>query len=140
MNKSAMALLGLALVLSSCRDCGGCGGSGGGGRTEGAVVVNLCPFYKSVLVKPLTQSVGHLIDVETEVHDLDGDDVEVSVTSDCGEVVDPLQTGDSSTAVRCDEAKLCTITVRVSDDGFNPDGCSGTNDAASSTTPIDCQP
>lgn len=93
---------------------------------------------------PLTQSVGNLVDVDTRVLDFDGDDVEVLVTSNCGEVADPLQTanaqtGESSTTVRCDEAGLCSVTVRASDDGFHPEGCSGTTGDTTSTISVDCQ-
>ncbi|NNK09164.1 MAG: hypothetical protein HKP50_17775 [Myxococcales bacterium] len=119
---------------------GGAGGVGGaGGMPE-----NRCPFFTSVLVSPLTQSVGNLVDVDTRVLDLDLDDVEVRVTSTCGPVADPsqtadAQTGDSSTTVRCDEPGLCAITVSASDDGFDPGGCSGTDVEATSTIPVDCQ-
>ena len=104
---------------------------------------NQCPFYTSVLVSPLSQSVGNLVDVDTRVVDLDGDAVEVLVTSDCGEVADPLQTadaetGESSTTARCDQAGSCSVTVSISDDGFNPDGCDGTNAAATTTVTVDC--
>ncbi len=106
---------------------------------------NRCPFYTSVLVSPLTQSVGNLIDVDTRVLDLDGDAVDVLVTSDCGEVADPLQTadaetGESSTTVRCDQVAACAVTVSISDDGFDPEGCDGTNVEATSTAAVDCQP
>jgi hypothetical protein len=105
---------------------------------------NQCPFYTDVLVSPLTQTLGNLIDVSTEVLDLDGDTVEVRVTSDCGEVTDPLQTadpetGESDTTVRCDQQAACAITVSVSDDGFTPGGCDGTDPRATTTIPVDCQ-
>ncbi len=76
---------------------GGQGGASGSGGTAGTggMPENRCPFYTSVLVSPLSQSVGNLIDVDTRVLDLDGDAVDVLVTSDCGEVADPLQTADA---------------------------------------------
>ena len=119
---------------------GGVAGTGGsGGTTE-----NRCALYTDILVSPLSQSVGNLVDVDTKVFDPDGDDVEVLVTSDCGEVADPLQTadsatGESSTTVRCDRAGPCDVTISVSDDGFDPEGCDGTNTEATSTTAVDCQ-
>jgi hypothetical protein len=63
----------------------------------------------------------------------------------CGELADPLQTadaqtGESSTTVRCDQAASCGVTVSISDDGFDPEGCDGMNAEASSTVPVDCQP
>jgi hypothetical protein len=66
------------------------------------------------------------------------------VTSDCGEVADPLQTadaetGEGSTTVRCDQEGTCAVTVSISDDGFDPEGCDGTNVEATSTTAVDCQ-
>jgi len=117
----------------------------GGAAGAGGMPENRCPFYTSVLVSPLSQSVGNLIDVDTRVLDLDGDSVEVLVTSDCGEVADPLQTadsetGESSTTVRCDDAQFCSITISVSDDGFDAEGCDGTNQAATRTTGVNCQP
>jgi hypothetical protein len=104
---------------------------------------NQCPFYTGVLVTPVSQSVGNSVDVDTRVLDLDGDAVAVLVTSDCGEVADPLQTadaetGESSTTVRCDQVGSCSVTVSISDDGFNPDGCDGTNIRATTTVPVDC--
>jgi hypothetical protein len=96
-------------------------------------------------VSPTSQSLGNLIDVDTRVLDLEGDDVEVLVTSDCGEVTDPLQTadpqtGESSTTVRCDEVRMCSVTVTASDDGFAPEGCDGTDDGATATIATNCQP
>lgn len=124
---------------------GGAGGGGGGGAAgTGGMPENRCPFYTGVLVSPLSQSVSNLIDVDTRVLDLDGDAVDVRVTSDCGEVADPLQTadgetGESSTTVRCDQAGSCSVTVSISDDGFDPKGCDGMNPEATSTTQVDCQ-
>lgn len=122
---------------------GGAGGGGGAAGT-GGMPENRCPFYTGVLVSPLSQSVSNLIDVDTRVLDLDGDAVDVRVTSDCGEVADPLQTadgetGESSTTVRCDQAGSCSVTVSISDDGFDPKGCDGMNPEATSTTQVDCQ-
>jgi hypothetical protein len=134
-------------VLITCvRKGGGTGGSGGGGTGgTGGIIVNHCAFYTSLLISPLSVSVGHDIDVATRVHDHEGDDVEVRVSSDCGEVEDPLQTadpgtGEADTTVRCDQVSMCEIVMRVSDDGFDPRGCSGLNAAASSVTQINCQP
>lgn len=123
---------------------GGGGGGGGGAAGTGGMPENRCPFYTGVLVSPLSQSVSNLIDVDTRVLDLDGDAVDVRVTSDCGEVADPLQTadgetGESSTTVRCDQAGSCSVTVSISDDGFDPKGCDGMNPEATSTTQVDCQ-
>jgi hypothetical protein len=106
---------------------------------------NRCPFYTSIVISPGSQSVGNLIDVRTMVFDVEGDDVEVLVTSNCGEVTDPLQTADpetdeSSTTVRCERVQTCGVTISVSDDGFAPDGCHGTNDQATSTIGVNCQP
>jgi hypothetical protein len=106
---------------------------------------NRCATYTSVVISPSSQSVGNLVSVRTEVYDPDGDDVEVLVTSSCGEVADPLQTadsqtGESSTTVRCDEIQSCPVTVSVSDDGFAPEGCDGTTEGATSLTELNCQP
>jgi hypothetical protein len=117
-------------------DGGGTGGTGG-------IIVNHCAFYTSLLISPLSVSVGHDIDVATRVHDHEGDDVEVRVSSDCGEVADPLQTadpgtGEADTTVRCDQVTQCEILIQVSDTGFV--GCTGTDRGASSRTQIDCDP
>jgi hypothetical protein len=96
------------------------------------------------LVSPLTLSQGNLINVssQVEVDDLDGDPVQVLVSSTCGLVADPLQiadptTGESDTTVRCDVVKQCVITIRASDDGFEV--CRGLDHDAHSTTLINCQ-
>jgi hypothetical protein len=62
------------------------------------------------------------------------------VTSSCGLVADPIQTGNSMTTVGCEKDKPCSITIRLSDDGFDPDGCNGMGAGSSSTTAINCQP
>ena len=49
------------------------------------------------------------------------------MTSSCGHVADPIQTGSSMTTVGCEKPKPCSITIRLSDDGFAPNGCNGTN-------------
>jgi hypothetical protein len=64
----------------------------------------------------------------------------VRVTSACGEVADPIQTGNSMTTVRCAKAKPCSITIRLSDDGFDPNGCNGMGVGSLSTTAVKCQP
>ena len=104
------------------------------------MTANRCAIFDEITYSPLGTAVGGVISVVTTVFDPDGDEVEVWVTSDCGEVADPIQVGDSATTVRCDEVKFCLITVRVSDDGFDPDGCNGTTFRAQSTTDINCQP
>jgi hypothetical protein len=120
----------------------GTGGGAGGTGGTGGIVPNLCPFIRSNLVSPLTQSVTNFIDVSTRALDFDDSAaIEVLVESTCGQVTDPLQTadpatGDSATTVRCDQVDECTITVRVSDDGFTK--CDGQNDAANVMTLVDC--
>lgn len=121
---------------------GGIAGSGGTGGAGGSPD-NRCPIYTSVLTSPLTQSLGNPISVDTRVLAFDADPVEVLVTSTCGEVADPLQTAnpvtlESGTTVRCDQVGTCSIRVSVSDDGFDPKGCSGNNLAATTTARIDC--
>jgi hypothetical protein len=156
------AFLGLALLLSGCRSCG-CGatgtgtgsGAGTGAGTDtgagagtgagtataaGGAGANQCPFFRSVLISPLSQAVGEIVNVDVRVHDLEGDEVEVRVTSACGEVADPIQTGNSMTTVRCNEPKSCSIIVRISDDGFDPNGCDGMRPGSLSTTKINCHP
>ena len=134
------AFLGLALLLSGCRSCG-CGATDTGADTgAGGAGANQCPFFRSVLISPLSQVVGEIVNVDVRVHDLQGDEVEVRVTSSCGQIADPIQTGDSMTTVRCDKPKPCSISIRLSDDGFAPKGCNGTNPGSLSTTKINCHP
>ncbi len=123
---------------------GGAAGMGGAGGTGGGVSINRCAIFTDIFVSPLTQSIGNLVSVSTEVLDFDGDPVEVLVTSSCGEVANPLQTadpetGESDTTARCDVVGMCSIAVSVSDDGFDPEGCDGTNFAAMATFNIVCQ-
>ena len=125
----------------------------GGVRSDGSF--NQCAEYRQILVTPTTQSIGNLIDVQTEVYDPDGDPVAVSVETAgaCGNVA----TVGSDTAascetvsgceavvntVECTDVGPCQIIVSVSDDGFDsctgflPDGSS--NNAARSTIDVDC--
>ena len=125
----------------------------GGVRTDGTF--NQCAEYRQILVTPTTQSIGNLIDIQTEVYDPDADPVTVSVETAgaCGNVA----TVGSATAascetvsgceavvntVECTDVGPCQITVAVSDDGF--DSCTGllpdgsTNNAARSTIAVDC--
>jgi hypothetical protein len=123
---------------------GGAGGAAGDGGEGGAggMPENQCPFFTSTLVSPFTQSQGNLIDVSSRALDLDGDPIQVLVSSTCGLVADPLQladriTGESETTVRCDQVKQCVITIRASDDGF--DVCRGLDPDAHSIAIITCQ-
>jgi hypothetical protein len=148
------AFLSLALLLSGCRSCDcSAAGTGTGADTgtradtdtgidtrTGGAGANQCPFFRSVLVSPLSQAVGQIVNVDIRVHDLEGDEVEVRVTSSCGHVADPIQTGNSMTTVGCEEAKPCSITIRLSDDGCAPNGRDGTNPGSLSTTKINCHP
>ena len=125
----------------------------GGVRGDGTF--NQCAEYRQILVTPTTQSIGNLIDVQTEVYDPDGDPVTVSVETAgaCGNVA----TVGSDTAASCETVSaceavvntvectgvgLCEIIVAVSDDGFDscdgllPDGTN--NDAARRTIAVDC--
>ncbi|MGB5546510.1 MAG: hypothetical protein WBM74_08065, partial [Polyangiales bacterium] len=43
----------------------------GGIRTDGTF--NQCAEYRQILVTPTTQSIGNLVDIQTEVYDPDGD-------------------------------------------------------------------
>ncbi|MGB5416351.1 MAG: hypothetical protein WBN01_17085, partial [Polyangiales bacterium] len=125
----------------------------GGVRGDGSF--NQCAEYRQILVTPTTQSIGNLIDVQTEVYDPDGDPVTVSVETAgaCGNVA----TVGSDTAASCETVSgceavvntvectgvgLCEIIVAVSDDGF--DSCTGllpdssNNNAARRTIDVDC--
>jgi hypothetical protein len=143
------AFLSLALLVGGCRSCGcgatdtgadtGAGTDTGAGAGAGAGA-NQCPFFRSVLISPLSQVVGEIVNVDVRVHDLEGDEVEVRVTSSCGHVADPIQTGSSMTTVGCEKPKPCSISIRLSDDGFAPKGCNGTNPGSLSTTKINCHP
>jgi len=145
----AVLVLSLGLALSACGggDAGGSagvGGEGGAGGQGGGVPKNRCPIITRNIVSPLTQSVGNLVNVETTAVDAEGDEIEVAVLSDCGDVTDSVQiadgvTGESSTTVRCAEVQSCRIVVVVSDDGFDEDGCNGRTPDAASLSPVNCQ-
>jgi hypothetical protein len=124
----------------------------GGVRTDGTF--NQCAEYRQILVTPTTQSIGNLVDVQTEVYDPDGDPVTVDVTTTgaCGNVVGNLGSAASCetvsgceavvNTVECTGVGLCEIIVAVSDDGFGsctgllPDGSN--NNAARRTIAVDC--
>ena len=125
----------------------------GGVRSDGTF--NQCAEYRQILVTPTTQSIGNLVDVQTEVYDPDGDPVTVAVQTAgaCGNVA----TIGSDTAASCETVSgcetvvntvectgvgLCEIIVALSDDGFGsctgllPDGSN--NNAARRTIAVDC--
>jgi hypothetical protein len=150
------AFLSLALLVSGCRSCD-CSAAGTGtgadtradtdtgagidtGTRTGGAGANQCPFFRSVIISPLSQAVGEIVNVDIRVHDLEGDEVEVRVTSSCGHVADPIQTGSSMTTVGCEKANPCSISISLSDDGFAPHGCNGTTPGSLSTTKINCHP
>jgi len=124
----------------------------GGLRTDGSF--NQCAEYRQILVTPTTQSIGNLIDVQTEVYDPDGDPVTVSLETEgaCGNVVGNLGSAASCetvsgceavvNTVECTDVGWCQIIVAVSDDGF--DSCTGllpdgsNNNAARRAINVDC--
>ena len=82
----------------------------GGIRTDGTF--NQCAEYRQILVTPVTQSIGNLVDVATEVYDPDGDVVTVAVQTagECGNV----QTTNGNTAASCTTARTMARSPSLS--------------------------
>jgi hypothetical protein len=78
--------------------------------------VNICAELIKAVVSPLQTSVGYDIDLRAGAADEDGDAVEYSWTGTGGTIADPSA---PSTTYTCDEVGQQSVSVTVSDDGFN---------------------
>ena len=95
----------------------------GGVRVNGKF--NFCTELIKVVVAPLQTSVGHQIDVYAIAADLEGDDIEYRWTGTGGSFADPSA---PQTTYTCEELGDQTITITVSDDGFEYCNCDWTVD------------
>jgi hypothetical protein len=85
----------------------------GGVRVNGKL--NTCAELTKAVVAPLQTSVGHDIAVRAEARDAEGDAIEYVWTADSGEFGDPSA---AATSYTCPELGDHTVTISVSDDGF----------------------
>jgi hypothetical protein len=80
---------------------------------------NVCANLAQVVVSPLQTSVGNEIELESVAVDEDGDLIEYSWTATGGSVGDPSA---SATTYVCEVVGEHSITISVSDDGFDQCG------------------
>ena len=85
----------------------------GGVRVNGKF--NICAELAKVVVSPLQTSVGNDIDLSAATVDVEGDDVAVLWNATGGSIADATA---SETTYTCAEVGAQSITVTVSDDGF----------------------
>lgn len=90
----------------------------GGVRVNGKF--NLCADLTKVVVAPLQTSVGNTIDVSAEAFDHERDFIEYAWTAGSGSFDDPSA---PETFYTCEEVGDHTITIAVSDDGFDHCDC-----------------
>jgi hypothetical protein len=95
----------------------------GGVRVNGKF--NFCADLIKVVVSPLQTSIGHQIDVLAKAVDLEGDPIEYLWTGTGGSFADPTA---PETTYTCEQVGDQTITITVSDDGFEYCDCNWTVD------------
>ena len=93
----------------------------GGARVNGKF--NFCADIIEAVVSPTQTSVGYDIDVSAVAEDEDGDPIEYLWTGTGGSFADPTA---PVTTFRCEEEGVQTVTITVSDDGFDFCDCSRT--------------
>ncbi|MEM7435025.1 MAG: esterase-like activity of phytase family protein [Myxococcota bacterium] len=98
----------------------------GGVRANGKF--NICAELSKVIVSPLQTSVGNDIDLASAGFDVEGDAIEYRWTSTGGTIADATA---ATTTYTCDEEGEQSVTIEVSDDGF--EYCLGTW-----TVPVTC--
>jgi hypothetical protein len=86
----------------------------GGVRVNGKF--NICAEVAKVVVSPLQTSVGNDIDLSAEGKDTEGDAIAYAWSATGGTVADPSA---QQTTYTCEEEGSQTITITVSDDGFD---------------------
>ena len=77
--------------------------------------LNVCAQLFKVVVSPLQTSVGNDIDLSATGEDREGDPIQYLWTGTGGSIADPST---ASTTYTCEEAGEQTVTVTISDDGF----------------------
>jgi hypothetical protein len=95
----------------------------GGVRVNGKI--NFCPYLPEVVVSPLQTSIGNQIDVYARAADVEGDPIEYRWTGTGGTFADWTA---PRTTFTCLEVGPQTITITVSDDGFEYCDCNWTVD------------
>ncbi|MBW2404434.1 MAG: hypothetical protein JRF42_11675, partial [Deltaproteobacteria bacterium] len=95
----------------------------GGVRVNGKF--NFCADLIKVVVSPLQTSIGNQIDVLAKAVDLEADPIEYLWTAGGGSFADPNA---PETTFTCEEVGDHTITITVSDDGFDYCNCNWTVD------------
>jgi hypothetical protein len=95
----------------------------GGVRVNGKV--NFCADLIKVVVSPLQTSIGNHINVVAQAADLEGDAIEYRWTGTGGSFADASA---PVTTYTCEEVGNQTITITVSDDGFQYCDCGWTVD------------
>jgi hypothetical protein len=85
----------------------------GGVRVNGKF--NICAELAKVVVSPLQTSVGNDIDLSVATMDVEGDEVAIAWSATGGSIADPSA---AQTTYTCAEIGDHSITVNVSDDGF----------------------
>jgi len=91
-----------------CEDVGFCDGAGN-------CKINTCAEVVNAVVSPLQTSVGNDIDLTAMATDDDGDPIAYLWTGTGGSIADPTA---ASTTYTCGEVGDHTVTITVSDDGF----------------------
>ena len=90
----------------------------GGVRVNGKI--NFCADLLKVIVSPTETSIGYDIDLYAKAYDLDGDQIEYRWEADGGVIAAPTA---YETTYTCLEVGDHTITITVSDDGFEYCDC-----------------
>jgi hypothetical protein len=85
----------------------------GGVRVNGKF--NVCAVVNESVVKPLQTSVGNNIELSAMGEDAEGDNIRYIWSGTGGDIDDPNA---MDTIYTCEEAGKQTVTIRVSDDGF----------------------
>ena len=90
------------------------------GQSFGAVRVNgkfnICAELIKAVVAPLQTSIGNQIAVQSQAEDEEGDPIAYAWTTDSGSFADPSA---AATLYTCEETGDHSVTISVSDDGFD---------------------
>ncbi|MBT8470804.1 MAG: hypothetical protein KJN97_18810 [Deltaproteobacteria bacterium] len=90
------------------------------GERFGAVRVNgklnICAELTKAVVAPLQTSIGNQIAVQSQAVDEEGDPIAYAWTTDSGSFADPSA---AATSYTCEETGDHSVTISVSDDGFD---------------------
>jgi hypothetical protein len=88
------------------------------GERFGAVRVNgqfnICPELTKAVVAPLQTSLGNIITVGSDAHDLEGDPIQYSWTANSGTFANPSA---PDTFYTCEQTGSHQLTISVTDDG-----------------------